>query len=67
MAGRIGATSLNQLYHNLSICSLEGMVGPQGQITEPHQYFGLPDFYQRGEWDGGLERNLDRQVRILKT
>jgi hypothetical protein len=66
MAGRVGATSLSELYNILSTRSFEGMVGPQGQITEPHQYFGLPDFYERGEWDGELERNLDLQVRKLK-
>jgi hypothetical protein len=61
-AGRLAATSMSQFYHILSDHSFRGMVGPQGQITEPHQYFGLPDFYERGEWDGELERNPDLQV-----
>jgi hypothetical protein len=60
--GRVGATSLSQLYNILSTRTCEGMVGPQGQTTEPHQYFGLPDFYERGEWDTVLERNPDLQV-----
>ena len=31
-------------------------------IVEAHQYFGVPDIYERGEWD---DRNPDFEVSVV--
>jgi hypothetical protein len=57
---RVGPATMNQLYDIFSHRSFCGMVGPQGAISEPHHYYGVPDIYERGEWD---DQNPDLQVR----
>lgn len=61
VAKRVGPATVNQLYEIFSVRSSCGLVGPQGTIIEPHQYFGVPDIYERGEWE---DQNPDLQVRM---
>jgi hypothetical protein len=66
--GRIGPGSLSQYYNILSERSAVGAwssYGAQGRLVGPHQYFGLPYFWQWQDWDKELEKNSDLQVREL--
>ena len=62
MDKRVGPATMDQLYHIFSTRSFCGLVGPQGTIVEAHQYFGVPDIYERGEWD---DRNPDFEVSVV--